>query len=69
MLALAGVMLTCWLFAKTSDATSYTWTGTMSSDWTTTGNWSSLGFPIAYTDTASILGTSGINKPVIDSAE
>ena len=52
-LALAGVMLTCWLFARTSEATSYTWIGTTSSDWTTTGNWSSLGFPNAYTDTAA----------------
>ena len=63
-LALVGVLLTCWLFARTSDATSYTWIGTTSSDWTTTGNWSSLGFPNAYTDTATI-GATGLNKPVI----
>jgi hypothetical protein len=37
-----------------AQATAYTWTGTNSADWATTGNWNVSGFPSTYGDQATI---------------
>ena len=67
-LALAGVAF----LAVGAQATAYTWTGTNSNAWNdttspATNNWgvTTGAFPNAYTDTASIPGTTGLNKPVV----
>ncbi len=50
-------------FANQVNATSYTWTGTTSSDWGTTTNWSPNGTPMSGDDVEIVSGT---NNPLYD---
>ena len=60
----AAVVLALLMLVPASvQATAYTWTGTTSSAWNVTTNWSGGTFPNAYTDTAT-LGTVITNTPV-----
>jgi hypothetical protein len=55
ILICAGLFLVLSLLVPlNAHATSYTWTGTGSGDWATTGNWNTSGYPNSYGDQATI---------------
>jgi hypothetical protein len=65
LLALVAVLLG----VATANAVSYTWTGTISSDWTVVGNWSPSGSP-GVNDTAVINGSVSSGRyPIITSSQ